>query len=200
MTYADNVTMFKGTARTIFTDMCAVWESVGEKVNRNLLDNLYDGSYIDALSSKYDAMDITKTDANITVTEENKQDVLDTVALLQKSASVNFIINTAKFSDSAEATQALDDFIEIAKVLDGTIIEIAGNTDPNPNSDPEDKANTMLSQQRAETVKQYFIMSGIPAERIIAVGNGSSNPIVENDTDEHRAMNRRTDVSFKCIE
>lgn len=31
-------------------------------------------------------------------------------------------------------------------------------------------------------------------------GNGSSNPIVKNDTEEHRAMNRRTDVSFKIIE
>lgn len=200
MTYADNVAMFKGTARTIYTDMCKVWESVGETVNKELLDTLYDGTYINALSSKYDAMDITKTDANITVTEENKQDALDTTALLQKSASVNFIINTAKFSDTAEATKTLDEFIAIAKVLDGTIIEIAGNTDPNPNSDPEDKANKMLSGQRAETVKQYFIMNGISADRIITVGNGSSNPIVENDTEEHRAMNRRTDVSFKCIE
>ena len=58
----------------------------------------------------------------------------------------------------------------------------------------------MLSKQRAETVKQYFIANGISPDRIIVVGNGSSNPIVENDTEEHRAMNRRTDVSFKCIE
>ena len=94
----------------------------------------------------------------------------------------------------------MNDFIEIAKVLDGAIIEIAGNTDPNPDTDPEDKANLMLSQQRAETVKQYFILNGISADRIISIGNGSSNPVVENDTAEHRAMNRRTDISFKCIE
>ena len=98
------------------------------------------------------------------------------------------------------ATETLNEFIEIAKVLDGTIIEIAGNTDPNPTSDPEDVANKLLSENRAETVKQYFVMNGIDANRIITVGNGSSNPIVENDTEEHRAMNRRTDVSFKCIE
>lgn len=199
-TYADNVSLFKGTARTIFTDMCGVWESIGETVNRDLLNTLFDSSYIETLSSKYDANDITKTDANVTVTEENKQEVLDAEALLQKSATVNFIISTAKFTDSAEATQKLDDFIAIAKVLDGTIIEIAGNTDPNPYSDPDDTANRMLSQQRAETVKQYFVLNGISADRIITVGNGSSNPIVDNDTDEHKAMNRRTDVSFKCVE
>lgn len=58
----------------------------------------------------------------------------------------------------------------------------------------------MLSEQRAETVKQYFVMNGISPNRIITVGSGSSNPVVDNDTDEHRAMNRRTDVSFKCVE
>ena len=94
----------------------------------------------------------------------------------------------------------LDEFIATAKMLDGAIIQIEGNTDPNPNTDPTDEANIMLSRQRAETVKQYFIANGISADRIIVVGNGSSNPIVENDTEEHRAMNRRTDVSFKFIE
>lgn len=58
----------------------------------------------------------------------------------------------------------------------------------------------MLSQQRAETVKQYFVLNGISPDRIVVVGNGSSNPVVDNDTPEHRAMNRRTDVSFKCLE
>ena len=58
----------------------------------------------------------------------------------------------------------------------------------------------MLSQQRAETVKQYFILNGISADRIVTVGNGSSNPMFPNDTEEHKAMNRRTDVSFKSIE
>lgn len=43
-------------------------------------------------------------------------------------------------------------------------------------------------------------MNGISADRIVSVGNGSKNPVVENDTEEHKAMNRRTDVSFKIIE
>lgn len=199
-TYADNLNLFNGTARTIFNDMCAVWNSIGEPVNKELVNSLYDNTYIKALAGKYDA-NITTTVENIPeVTEDNKDDILETEALLQKSATVNFVINTAKFSDSTEATKVLDEFISIAKVLDGTIIEIAGNTDPNPNTDPEDTANKMLSQQRAEAVKQYFILNGISANRIVAVGNGSSNPVVENDTEEHRAMNRRTDVSFKCVE
>lgn len=199
-TFADNLALFDGTARTIFTDMCDVWKSIGEEVDESILENLYDAKYIDTLSKKYDATVVTTSDNRPVVTEDNKDRIMETEALLQKSASVNFIINTAKFTDPAEATQKLDDFVSIAKVLDGTIIEIAGNTDPNPYSDPEDVANKLLSQQRAETVKQYFVLNGISADRIITVGNGSSNPVVDNDTEEHKAMNRRTDVSFKCIE
>ena len=199
-TYADNLNLFNGTARTIFTDMCAVWNSIGEPVNKDLVNTLYDNTYIKTLAGKYNTTEVTTTDNIPTITKDNKNDILKTQALLQKSATVNFAINTAKFSNSVEATKDLDEFISIAKVLDGTIIEIAGNTDPNPTTDPDDTTNKMLSQQRAETVKQYFILNGISADRIIAVGNGSSNPIVENDTAEHRAMNRRTDVSFKIVE
>lgn len=200
MTYADNMNVLNGTAKSIYTSMCDVWSSVGENVNKDIVDDIFDDTLISTLASKYDQNDVTETDANVTITEENKQEAIDAEALLQKSATVNFIVSTAKFTDAAEATQTLDEFIDIAKVLDGTIIEIAGNTDPNHDIDPDDTANKMLSQQRAETVKQYFVLNGISPDRIVVVGNGSSNPVVDNDTPEHRAMNRRTDVSFKCLE
>ena len=199
-TYADNLKLFDGTAKTIFTDMCKVWKSIGESVNEELVNTLYDSSYIEGLSDKYDNTDITTSNNAPVVTEENEDDILKTEALLQKSTSVNFIASTAKFTDSAEATAILDEFIAIAKVLDGTVIEIAGNTAPNPTTDPEDTANILLSKQRAETVKQYFVLNGISPDRIITVGNGSSNPVAPNDSEEHYAMNRRTDISFKCIE
>lgn len=199
-TYADNINLFNGTAKTIYLDMCGVWESIGETVNRDLVNTLYDDKYIKALENDFPNSEITQLDHKPVITEENKDDIIDAEALLQKSATVNFIINTSKFTNSQEASATLNEFIEIAKVLDGTIIEIAGNTDPNPYSDPDDSLNKILSESRAEAVKQYFILNGIAPERIISIGNGSSNPIVPNDTDEHKAMNRRTDVSFKIIE
>ena len=199
-TWKDNKDLLNGTAKTIYTDMCDIWESIGETVNRDMVDNIFDDTYVDAIADDFDSTETSVGSNNTMVTEENKQEVLDAQALLSKSASVNFIINTAKFSDSEAASQALDEFIEVAKVLDGTIIEIAGNTDPNPTSDPDDTYNKMLSEQRAETVKKYFVMNGIDANRIITVGNGSSNPVAPNDTEENKALNRRTDVSFKIIE
>ena len=202
-TWSNNMDILKEDAKTIYSNMCDVWTSIGEVADSSNVDSLFDSTYMETLRDKYETSIVNNNSDNeskVTVTEENKQEILDTTALLTKSASVNFIINTAKFTDTAEASQTLNDFIDVAKMLDGTIIQIEGNTDPNPNTDPTDEANIMLSRQRAETVKQYFIANGISADRIIVVGNGSSNPIVENDTEEHRAMNRRTDVSFKCIE
>lgn len=201
-TWQNNMDLFEEDAKIVYNSMCDVWTSIGESVDTELVNTLFDPSYMYALKDKYEESIVnnTVTESKVSVTEDNKQQIMETTALLTKSASVNFIINTAKFTDTTEASTTLNEFIEVAKLLDGTIIQIEGNTDPNPNTDPTDEANIMLSKQRAETVKQYFIMNGISADRIIVVGNGSSKPIVENDTEEHRAMNRRTDVSFKCIE
>ena len=184
--------------------MCNVWQSLGEDVVPSMVDTLFDKSYNDAIKAEFTSDEVqtvvTKNTNTTQVTEDNKQTILDTQAMLTQSATVTFIINTAKFDDSAAASAILDEFIETAKILDGTIIEIAGNTDPNPISDPNDTANKLLSEQRAETVKQYFVLNGIDPKRIITVGNGSSNPMYDNDTEEHRALTRRTDVSFKIVE
>ena len=198
-TWKDNVDLLNGTAKTIYSDMCKVWMSIGESVNTGLVDTLFDDTYVKNIADNFDSTEVSNTDT-MKVTNDNKDDVENTEALLSGSASVTFIKNTAKFSDSAKAAKELDKFIKMAKVLDGAIIEIAGNTDPNPNSDPQDTYNKKLSLQRAETVKKYFTVNGISADRIVVVGNGSKHPVVKNDTEAHRAMNRRTDVSFKIIE
>lgn len=199
-TWKDNANLLNGSAKLMYTDMCKVWASIGEEADASIVDALFNDTYIQAVSDGFSSTEVSVDTSKTQVTEDNKDLIAETEALLGGTASVTFIKNTAKFSDSAAASTELDKFIAIAKILDGTIIEIAGNTDPNPNTDPEDTYNTKLSWQRAEAVKNYFIMNGISSDRIVTVGNGSSNPIIENDTEEHRAMNRRTDVSFKIIE
>lgn len=199
-TWKDNDNLLTGSAKIMYTDMCDVWKSIGEEADASMVDSIFTNTYIQNIASEFSATETSVDTSKTKVTEDNKQTVADTEALLGGTASVTFIKNTSKFSDTEAASQELDKFIDIAKILDGTIIEIAGNTDPNPNSDPQDEYNKKLSAQRAEAVKNYFIMNGISADRIVTVGNGSANPVVDNDTEEHRAMNRRTDVSFKIIE
>jgi outer membrane protein OmpA-like peptidoglycan-associated protein len=76
----------------------------------------------------------------------------------------------------------------------GIKAEISGHTD----NIGTDAANQLLSQKRAETVVSYLLEKGIPANRLIAKGYGSSVPLANNATEEGRAKNRRTE--FKIIE
>jgi OmpA-OmpF porin, OOP family len=50
-----------------------------------------------------------------------------------------------------------------------------------------------LSQQRADSVRQYLIRQGIDGGRLTAVGYGETTPIESNSTDEGRSMNRRVE-------
>lgn len=197
-TWANNMDILKEDAKLIYTNMCEVWESIGETVDNSLVDTLFDNRYMAALSDKYETIvkEESVEDNKTVVTEENKEEVLNTTALLTKSASVQFVANTAKFLEPAVAAKELDEFIKVAKMLDGAIIQIEGNIASNN----ADESGVNLSWQRAETVKNYFIMNGISADRIITIGNGGSKPVAPNDCEENMQMNRRTDVLFKIIE
>lgn len=70
--------------------------------------------------------------------------------------------------------------------------EIFGHTD----SDGDAEANRILSQKRAEAVRQYLIENGVDALRVKATGKGESEPVTENNTAEGRAMNRRVEVKL----
>ena len=112
------------------------------------------------------------------------------------SCTIEFHPDTAKFKDAADAAAILDDFVEIAKVLDGTIIQIEGNL----NYDGKIYSNDSLSTKRAETVKKYFVANGIDANRIIVVGNGNSKMLVDpSGSVEDTMPNRRTDIFFKTV-
>ena len=69
-------------------------------------------------------------------------------------------------------------------------LEIQGHTD----NKGEDAYNLTLSQQRAETVRQYLTLFGIPSEQLTAKGYGESQPVATNDTEEGRAKNRRVEL------
>ena len=198
-TWNNNMEILNGDAKTIYNNMCDVWTSIGEKSDKTITDTLFDTSYMEMLKDKYETSvvkDETFNTNKVSVTKQNEQEILNTTALLTKSSSVRFIANTAKFLDTSEASAELDDFVSVAKMLDGAIIQIEGNIA----SDNDSEDGVVLSKQRAETVKQYFVMNGIDADRIVVVGNGGTKPIAPNNSEENMQKNRRTDVSFKIIE
>lgn len=195
MDYAANVNSLENDCPIIYSDMCDVWESIGETVDRSLGATLFDTSYVTALSDKYSSFG-GKTTETIVITEEQRTEALDIPSMLTKSCTIEFHPDTAKFKDNAEAAAVLDEFVEMAKVLDGTIIQIEGNL----NYDGHIYSGDSLSTSRAKTVKNYFIANGISADRIIVVGNGNSKMIVDPSGSVEETMpNRRTDIFFKTI-
>ena len=69
-------------------------------------------------------------------------------------------------------------------------VKIAGHTDNVGN--PE--YNLKLSEQRAQSVADIFQKSGFSQQNMTILGRGSSQPVEDNNTEEHRAANRRVAV------
>jgi len=69
-------------------------------------------------------------------------------------------------------------------------IEVIGHTDDVGDED----YNQELSEQRAESVRNYLIGADVDGSKMVAVGAGESMPIASNKTDEGRAENRRVEV------
>lgn len=74
-------------------------------------------------------------------------------------------------------------------------VRVEGNTDNVPISNYQFPSNWELSAARATGVARYFVEDdGLAARRISALGYGEYRPKFPNDTDAHRAQNRRVDV------
>jgi len=102
----------------------------------------------------------------------------------------NVFFDTGKATLKSESNKALNDLYEVMKYKETLYIEISGHTD---NVGGED-LNKKLSQDRADAVRNYLVKKGIAPDRIIAKGYWFTEPIADNDTDEGRAKNRRTEV------
>ena len=73
-------------------------------------------------------------------------------------------------------------------------VEIGGHTDDVGN----DADNLLLSQQRADAVRDQLVQSGVPRYKLTAQGYGESQPRSDNATEAGKANNRRTE--FRILE
>ena len=140
--------------------------------------------------------------------EETRRSVEQAKARLQASLSAimstrrdarGLVVNLSDvlfdFGKADLHADARESLAKVAGVLLGyplpAQLTIEGHTD----SIGSEESNMVLSQRRAEAVRDYLVKSGIGPDMIVATrGYGKSRPIASNDTDEGRSRNRRVEI------
>ena len=111
---------------------------------------------------------------------------------IKKFVLKNMFFATDKTNILSTSEEALQELYKLLSDNPDIRIRIIGHTD-----DVGTEAyNQRLSEGRSSSVKQEMVKRGIAADRIETAGHGELDPIVANDSDEHRQMNRRVEIEI----
>lgn len=188
-TFADNMSILENTGKTVYKEMAEVWLAIGEKAKPEKAPEVFSVEYISKLADKYPADDYT-TFAFSASGRSAAENIANNSALLKTTLNIEFETDSAKIK--SESYEELREFAEIANILNGTYIQIEGNTAKVEGSDGVD-----FSKRRALSVAKFLNRLGVSSDRLIIIGNGDKKPIASNETEEGKQKNRRTEVFFK---
>ncbi|GMV39133.1 MAG: hypothetical protein AMXMBFR64_08490 [Myxococcales bacterium] len=102
--------------------------------------------------------------------------------------------DTGKATIRKQSFPTLDEAVQVLAEFPLITLIVEGHTDDRGS----DVKNLKLSQDRADSVKQYFVAKGIAADRLTAIGYGETKPVAPNKTEAGRQENRR--IEFKLIQ
>ncbi len=110
------------------------------------------------------------------------------------SSGGNYVLNDIYYKSNSAQLESISiavvkEFAKYMRANPDIKVKIAGYTD-NVGSDA---ANQVLSSNRASTVMQALVNEGIQSGRLSYQGYGAANPVANNDTEEGRQKNRRTE-------
>lgn len=92
---------------------------------------------------------------------------------------------------TAQGGQELDQLVAKLKADNQPVfIEIQGHTD----TTGSEAVNQQLGLKRAEAVRLYLALAGVPLARMSTISYGASAPLADNKTREGRSTNRRVQV------
>lgn len=112
---------------------------------------------------------------------------------LKLPSGISFDFNSAAIRP--EFKPALDQVAQTLASYQSTFVDVTGHTD----SIGSVQVNQRLSEQRAESVANYFALQGVNRARIATRGYGKTMPIATNDTEEGRAQNRRVEIKLTPV-
>jgi outer membrane protein OmpA-like peptidoglycan-associated protein len=100
------------------------------------------------------------------------------------------LFDTGKYTLKPGAREKLAKISGIILAHRGLTLAVEGHTD----SVGGDEFNQKLSEQRANSVRDYLVEQGVSQGAITAQGFGKTRPVASNDTPAGRQQNRRVEL------
>lgn len=183
-------------------DKCLNSTSQGNVNISKLVDEINSSNkYIQQLvntKNKSDSLNLVLTN-NLTrsLSQQEMKDVNVQVlkGVVYISLADNMLYNSGSYEISSRAGETLGKIAKIIKDYNNYDVLIEGNTDNVPISQPNIRNNWDLSALRASSVVQALQNNyGVDPKRLTAGGRGEYNPVADNNTNEGKARNRRTQI------
>ncbi len=108
------------------------------------------------------------------------------------ATDILFDSGKAELSEAGQA--AIAEVGALLASLEGRRFQVEGHTDNVPIKTRQYPSNWALAADRALTVVAAMIEAGLDATRVSGASYGEYKPAAANDTDEHRALNRRIEI------
>jgi outer membrane protein OmpA-like peptidoglycan-associated protein len=104
----------------------------------------------------------------------------------------NIFYEVGSFELKSTSETELTKLVEFMNNNPTVKIEISGHTDNTGTAE----YNKQLSENRAKSVVDYLIRHAVTADRLTYKGYGATQPVTDNNTEEGRAQNRRTEIKI----
>ena len=111
----------------------------------------------------------------------------------QINATVHFDFSSTEPKFDNKTDLAIRALCAAMKADSRVKVLITGHTDNVGSAE----SNMNYGKKRAEALKQLMVKLGAPASSIATASRGQEEPVVDNDTDEHRHQNRRAVITLR---
>lgn len=195
-TYGDNLNFFDVTGKfngvtgeDLYSNMSKLYAAAGYIKKNVLWRNVGNADIINMVDLSGDKDQAAEDNFKFTEATDNMK---KEEAISSKKVSISFATGQWELDDNTK--YIIDhEFANIAKVFSNSRIRVEGNTDNTGNT----TQNRKLSEKRAQSVAEYLHNTyGFDMNRLMVVGNGPDKPVANNNDEEGRRKNRRTDFEL----
>ena len=185
--------------KMVMVDDIAMISNVTKEKMKQTLSKV-DAQKLQGATSLKDSMNLAVSynlknslDDNLKEDEDISIDIDNTVVMI--SISDKMLFNSGSFRVSNKADGILQKLADVINSEPSLEVMVEGHTDPRTISTAVLQDNWDLSVKRATSIVRKLQTSyDVDPAKLIASGRSSYKPIVENDTEENMAINRRTRI------